>query len=89
MKCAICHETTKASELAECPCGKKVCDQCQDMMYTDEVCCKQCADEIRAAWEACPEHEFDAPYENEDGDMIKQCKHCDFPQRAEEESDAQ
>lgn len=74
--CEICREEVSD---AECPCGKMVCGGCQDYwIFTDEVCCQTCADEIRKSWEDCPQHDYEEPYENEDGVLIEQCRHCDY-----------
>ena len=83
-KCSICKVTHNADDLDGCPCGFKVCDECQDYgIYADEVCCKRCAAEIRKAWAECKRHKFDKPYENEDGVRVKECQHCGLPRIAE------
>lgn len=79
-KCEICKEVTDKNEINACPCGKKICDECNDRsIYTDENCCKECAEELRKSWRECPSHEWDEPYENDDGDMISECKKCSMP----------
>lgn len=88
-RCDICgNEVAKQ----ECPCGKRVCDECADFyMYSDENCCKSCAADIRQIWKDCPEHKFGESEENEDGHMIEQCERCAYPQlvgASEEKKDA-
>lgn len=77
-KCAFCDET---DELGVCPCGREVCFTHQEPIYCDEICCTQCAIELKEQWSDCPKHELDEPYENEDGDLIAECKHCSHPER--------
>lgn len=83
-KCSICKKQFHRSDLDECPCGFMVCAECQDYgVYTDEICCNRCAAEIRKSWRQCKRHKYGKPYENDDGQMVKECFHCGNPRLSE------